>query len=55
MTLGAGLGADDFPMEVKFEVDLKHGKPRDKGDIENMFNSGRGRIYAASATMKKIF
>ena len=54
MTLGAGLGADDFPMEVKFEVDLKHGKPRDKGDIENMFNSGRGRIYAASATEKDI-
>tara|TARA_B100001057_G_scaffold487261_1_gene569709 strand:+ start:2751 stop:4589 length:1839 start_codon:yes stop_codon:yes gene_type:complete len=54
MTLGAGLGADDFPMEVKFEVDLKHGKPRDKGDIENMFNSGRGRIYAAAADEKDI-
>ena len=49
MTLGHGLGYDDFPMEVKFEVDLKHGKPRDKGDIENMFNSGRGRIYASAA------
>ena len=54
MTLGAGLGADDFPMEVAFEVDLKHGKPRDKGDIENMFNSGRGRIYAAAADEKDI-
>lgn len=48
MTLGHGLGYDDFPMEVKFEVDVKHGKPRDKGDIENMFNAGRGRIYASS-------
>tara|TARA_R110000803_G_scaffold59157_3_gene117565 strand:+ start:2725 stop:4509 length:1785 start_codon:yes stop_codon:yes gene_type:complete len=47
MTLGAGLGYDDFPMEVKFEIDLKHGKPRDKGDIENMFNAGQGRIYAS--------
>ena len=47
MTLGHGLGYDDFPMEVKFEIDLKHGKPRDKGDIENMFNAGRGRIYTA--------
>jgi hypothetical protein len=48
MTLGSGLGYDDFPMEVKFELDIKHGKPRDKGDIENMFNSGRGRIYASA-------
>jgi hypothetical protein len=54
MTLGAGLGADDFPMEVAFEIDLKHGKPRDKGDIENMFNSGRGRIYASAADEKDI-
>jgi hypothetical protein len=49
MTLGNGLGYDDFPMDVKFEIDLKHGKPRDKGDIENMFNAGRGRIYASVA------
>jgi len=54
MTLGQGLGIDDFPMEVKFEVDLKHGKPRDKGDIENMFNGGRGRIYASAANTKDI-
>jgi len=47
MTLGEGLGIDDFPVEVKFEVNLKHGKPRDKGDLENMFNMGKGRIYAA--------
>ena len=54
MTLGQGLGYDDFPMEVKFEVDLKHGKPRDKGDIENMFNAGRGRIYASAAGVDDI-
>lgn len=48
MILGSGLGYDDFPMEVKFEIDLKHGKPRDKGDIENMFNAGRGRIYTSA-------
>lgn len=54
MTLGHGLGYDDFPMEVKFEIDLKHGKPRDKGDIENMFNGGRGRIYASIADEKDI-
>lgn len=54
MTLGQGLGYDDFPMEVKFEIDLKHGKPRDKGDIENMFNAGRGRIYASAANTEDI-
>ena len=54
MTLGAGLGYDDFPMEVKFEVDLKHGKPRDKGDIENMFNAGQGRIYASAQNVEDV-
>ena len=54
MTLGAGLGYDDFPMEVSFELDIKHGKPRDKGDIENMFNAGRGRIYASGADAQDI-
>tara|TARA_R110000796_G_scaffold93919_3_gene198568 strand:- start:3540 stop:5333 length:1794 start_codon:yes stop_codon:yes gene_type:complete len=52
MTLGEGLGYDDFPMEVKFEIDVKHGKPRDKGDIENMFNAGNGRIYASAQETK---
>ena len=54
MTLGSGLGYDDFPMEVSFELDVKHGKPRDKGDIENMFNAGRGRIYASAAGANDI-
>ena len=54
MTLGEGLGPDDFPTEVKFEVNLKHGKPRDKGDMENMFNMGRGKIYASAKGEKDI-
>jgi hypothetical protein len=54
MTLGEGLGYDDFPMEVKFEIDVKHGKPRDKGDIENMFNAGNGRIYASAQNVGDI-
>lgn len=54
MTLGHGLGYDDFPMELKFEVDVKHGKPRDKGDIENMFNAGKGRIYASAESSNDI-
>lgn len=39
------LGADDFPEEIKFTVKLKHGRPRDKGDIESIFNLGNGRMY----------
>lgn len=39
------LGADDFPTELKVNIKLKHGKPRDKGDIESMFNLGNGRMY----------
>lgn len=54
MSLGAGLGYDDFPMEIKFEVDVKHAKPRDKGDIENMFNAGNGRIYASARNEQDI-
>lgn len=46
-SLGGGLGYDDFPMEFNVAVKLKHGKPRDRSDIENMFNAGHGRIYAA--------
>ena len=34
-------------MEV--EVSLKPGRPRDKGEIESMFNSGRGRFYLVPA------
>ena len=41
------LGPDDFPDELNVEVTLKHGKPRDKGDIESMFNRGGGRLHYA--------
>jgi hypothetical protein len=47
MTLGEGLGADDFPTECKFAITCKHGKPRDRDDMQNMFNMGRGKIYAS--------
>lgn len=39
------LGNDDFPTELKVNIKLKHGRPRDKGDIESMFNLGSGRMY----------
>lgn len=40
-----GLGVDDFPEILEVEISLKPGRPRDKGEIESMFNSGRGRFY----------
>lgn len=39
------LGKDDFPTELEVVITLKSGRDRDKGDIENMFNAGRGRLY----------
>lgn len=39
------LGADDFPTELKMTVSLEHGRPRDAGDLQSMFNNGQGRIY----------
>ena len=45
IVMGEGLGYDDFPVNVAFTATLSHGKPRDAGDIESMFNAGKGRIY----------
>ena len=42
---GDVLGYDDFPSSIKFTVHLKHGKPRDNGAVESMFNAGKGRFY----------
>jgi len=40
------LGKDDFPSGLKLEVELVHGKPRDRDGFESMFNGGTGRLYA---------
>lgn len=45
MQMGEGLGYDDFPVNVAFTCQIKHGKPRDAGDIESMFNAGKGRYF----------
>jgi hypothetical protein len=42
MTFSEELGADDFPVSVKFMVTLEPGRPRAKQDIESMFNHGGG-------------
>lgn len=38
-------GVDDFPEEMKFTVNLKSGRPRDKGDLESILAGGEGRTY----------
>lgn len=45
MSFSEELGYDDFPTSIKFKVSLDHGRDRDKGDIESMFNMGQGRTY----------
>ena len=40
-----GNSVQDFPEEMEVEITLKPGRPRDKADIESMFNAGRGRFY----------
>ena len=43
-TFNETLGLDDFPTEVTFDVQLKHGRPRAKQDIESIFNLGNGAM-----------
>ena len=38
---------------MTFEVTLEHGRPRDKGDIESMFNRGGGRLGYAPFGQKE--
>lgn len=49
------LGADNFPTEMKVTVTLEHGRPRDAGDIQSMFNEGEGRTYYAPMGNKDAF
>lgn len=39
------IGFEGFPSKLKMTVKLKPGRPRDKAEIESMFNAGRGRFY----------
>jgi hypothetical protein len=39
------LGFEGFPTKMKVDIILKPGRPRDKTEIESMFNAGRGRMY----------
>lgn len=44
MSFSEELGADDFPVSIKFVVTLEPGRPRAKQDIESMFNLGGGDL-----------
>lgn len=39
------LSFEDFPTELKVTVTLDHGRDRDSGDIQSIYNGGAGRIY----------
>ncbi len=45
-SFGKALGPDDFPTQLNVSISLEHGRPRDKGDIESIFNMGQGRLYS---------
>lgn len=42
------LGPDDFPTEVMATFTLHHGRDRERGEIESMFNRGDGRLYQSN-------
>ena len=39
------LGPDDFPTEIRASFTMEHGRPRERGEIESIFNRGDGRLY----------
>jgi hypothetical protein len=39
------MSLEGFPSKVVMTVKLKPSRARDKGEIESMFNAGRGRLY----------
>jgi hypothetical protein len=43
------LGPLDFPENLEVSITLKPGRPRDKSEIESMFNAGKGRFYMTPA------
>jgi len=42
------LGPDDFPTSLKATFTLKHGRDRERGEIESIFNRGDGRLYQSA-------
>ncbi len=42
------LGPDDFPTGIKATFTLEHGRHRERGEIESIFNRGDGRLYQST-------
>jgi hypothetical protein len=42
---GNSLGPDDFPSSLEAEITVAHARPRERGEIESIFNRGDGRLY----------
>jgi len=45
ITFGDLLGPDDFPSTLEASFTLSHGRDRERGEIESIFNQGDGRLY----------
>ena len=45
ITFGDSLGPDDFPSTLDAVFTLSHGRDRERGEIESIFNQGDGRFY----------
>ena len=45
IVFGETLGPDDFPTELTAKIEMQHGRSRERGEIESMFNRGGGRLY----------
>jgi len=45
ITFEGATALQDFPEKMVVVITLKPGRPRDKAEIESMFNAGRGRFY----------
>jgi hypothetical protein len=42
---GNSLGPDDFPSSLEATIIVAHARPRERGEIESIFNRGDGRLY----------
>ena len=45
ISFGEALGPDDFPTTIEATITLEHGRHRERGEIESIFNRGDGRFY----------
>lgn len=45
---GEVLGPDDFPTEIIATFTMLHGRDRERGEIESIFNRGDGRLYQSN-------